>query len=85
MLIARCHLCRYPHKLHSRRNIAEHLPDEDKDWVEAKLVKVFGHPDPEQGLPSSSFPLLSRRIRSRRDSRYWRDIAMLSLSSAVTR
>lgn len=22
----------------------------DKDWVDAKLVKGFGHPDPEQGL-----------------------------------
>jgi putative transposase len=36
--------------LHKRRNIAEHLPDKDKDWVDAKLVKAFGHPDPEQGL-----------------------------------
>jgi putative transposase len=24
--------------------------DKDKDWVEAKLVKAFGHPDLEQGL-----------------------------------
>jgi putative transposase len=36
--------------LHKRRNIAEHLPDKDKDWVDAKLVKAFGHHDPEQGL-----------------------------------
>ena len=36
--------------LHKRRNIADHLPDKDKDWVDAKLVKAFGHPDPEQGL-----------------------------------
>ncbi len=36
--------------LHKRRNIAEHLPDKDKDWVDAKLVKAFGHPDPELGL-----------------------------------
>jgi len=42
-LIQRC-------RLHKRRNIAEHLPDKDKDWVDAKLVKAFGHPDPEQGL-----------------------------------
>jgi putative transposase len=42
-LIQRC-------TLHKRRNIAEHLPDKDKAWVDAKLVKAFGHPDPEQGL-----------------------------------
>jgi putative transposase len=36
--------------LHKRRNIAEHLPDKDKDWVDAKLVKAFSHPDPEHGL-----------------------------------
>ena len=42
-LIQRC-------TLHKRRNIADHLPDKDKDRVDAKLVKAFGHPDPEQGL-----------------------------------
>jgi transposase-like protein len=42
-LIQRC-------TLHKRRNIADHLPDKDKDWVDAKLVKAFGHPDPETGL-----------------------------------
>jgi putative transposase len=42
-LIQRC-------TLHKRRNIAEHLPDKDRDWVDAKLVKAFGHPDPEHGL-----------------------------------
>src|SRR5215207_7320514 len=36
--------------LHKRRNVAEHLPDKEKAWVDAKLVKAFGHPDPEQGL-----------------------------------
>jgi putative transposase len=36
--------------LHKRRNVADHLPDKDKDWVNAKLVRAFGHPDPEQGL-----------------------------------
>lgn len=35
--------------LHKRRNVADHLPDKDKSWVDAKLVKAFGHPDPEQG------------------------------------
>jgi putative transposase len=36
--------------LHKRRNVAEHLPDKDKAWVEAKLVKAFNHPDPDTGL-----------------------------------
>ena len=41
-LIQRC-------TLHKRRNIADHLPDKDKQWVDAKLVKAFGHPDPDTG------------------------------------
>jgi putative transposase len=36
--------------LHKRRNVAEHLPDKEKDWVDAKLVRAFNHPDPAQGL-----------------------------------
>ncbi|WP_423202397.1 IS256 family transposase [Mycobacterium decipiens] len=36
--------------LHKRRNAADHLPDKDKDWVDAKLVKALHHPDPAQGL-----------------------------------
>jgi putative transposase len=36
--------------LHKRRNVADHLPDKEKAWADAKLVKAFGHPDPEQGL-----------------------------------
>src|SRR6201993_1243390 len=42
-LIQRC-------QLHKRRNLGEHLPDKDKAWVEAKLVKAFNHPDPDTGL-----------------------------------
>lgn len=42
-LIQRC-------TLHKRRNVADHLPDKEKAWVDAKLVKAFGHPDPAQGL-----------------------------------
>jgi hypothetical protein len=46
-------------------NVAEHLPDKGKDWVDAKLVKAFGRADPEQGLrngkqlaaqPDKSYP-----------------------------
>ena len=36
--------------LHKRRNVADHLPDNQKAWVDAKLVKAFNHPDPELGL-----------------------------------
>ena len=36
--------------LHKRRNVADHLPDKEKAFVDAKLVKAFGHPDPDQGL-----------------------------------
>jgi transposase-like protein len=42
-LIQRC-------TLHKRRNVADHLPDKDKAWVDAKLVKAFNHPDPQTGL-----------------------------------
>ena len=42
-LIQRC-------TLHKRRNLADHLPDKDKAWVDAKLVKAFNHPDPDAGL-----------------------------------
>ena len=36
--------------MHKRRNIADHLPDKEKAWVDAKLVKAFNHPDPDAGL-----------------------------------
>jgi putative transposase len=36
--------------LHKRRNVADHLPDNQKAWVDAKLVKAFNHPDPNQGI-----------------------------------
>jgi transposase-like protein len=42
-LIQRC-------TLHKRRNVADHLPDKEQAWVDAKLVKAFVHPDPDQGL-----------------------------------
>ena len=31
--------------LHKRRNVADHLPEREKAWVDAKLVKAFNHPD----------------------------------------
>jgi putative transposase len=42
-LIQRC-------TLHKRRNVADHLPDKEQAWVDAKLVKAFHHPDPDQGM-----------------------------------
>lgn len=36
--------------LHKRRNVGDHLPDKEKTWVDAKLVRTFCHPDPDQGL-----------------------------------
>jgi len=39
--------------LHKRRNVADHLPEKEKGWVDAKLVKAFGHPDPEIGLKNA--------------------------------
>ncbi len=47
---ARCRLCRRRHNLHKRRNVADHLPDKEKAFIDAKLVKAFGHPDPALGL-----------------------------------
>ena len=48
-LIQRC-------TLHKRRNIADHLPDKEKAWVDAKLVKAFDHPDPDAGLRNAKQP-----------------------------
>jgi transposase-like protein len=39
--------------LHKRRNVADHLPDKEKAWVDAKLVKAFNHPDPDIGLKNA--------------------------------
>ena len=40
--------------LHKRRNVADHLPDKEKAWVDAKLVKAFNHPDPDLGLRNAT-------------------------------
>jgi len=39
--------------LHKRRNVADHLPDKEQAWVDAKLVKAFVHPDPDTGLANA--------------------------------
>jgi putative transposase len=39
--------------LHKRRNVADHLPDKEQAWVDAKLVKAFAHADPNTGLANA--------------------------------
>mgnify|MGYP005820011631 CR=1 FL=1 len=59
-LIQRC-------TLHKRRNIADladHLPDKEKAWVDAKLVKAFNHPDPGTGLSNA------KRLAAQLDKNY---------------
>ena len=42
--------------VHKRRNVADHLPDKEQAWVDAKLVKAFDHPDPDAGLRNAKGP-----------------------------
>jgi putative transposase len=56
-LIQRC-------TLHKRRNLADHLPDKEKAWVDAKLVKAFNHPDPGTGLCNA------KRLAAQLDKNY---------------
>jgi transposase-like protein len=36
--------------VHKRRNVAEHLPDSERDWADAKLVRALNNPDAAAGL-----------------------------------
>lgn len=42
-LIQRC-------TLHKRRNVADHLPQHQRRFVDQKLARAFNHPDPDAGL-----------------------------------
>jgi transposase-like protein len=42
-LIQRC-------TLHKRRNVADHLPETERAWVDQRLARAFNHADPEAGL-----------------------------------
>ena len=68
-LIQRC-------TLHKRRNIADHLPDKEKAWVDAKLVKAFTIPTPTPGCAMpKALPRNCKRVipvRPRRCGRGWR-------------
>jgi transposase-like protein len=36
--------------VHKRRNVADHLPDGERGWVDTKLGRIFANPDPAAGL-----------------------------------
>jgi transposase-like protein len=36
--------------VHKRRNVAEHLPEDQRGWVDAKLVRALNNPDAVAGL-----------------------------------
>jgi transposase-like protein len=36
--------------VHKRRNVADHLPEGERGWVDTKLGKIFANPDPAAGL-----------------------------------
>jgi len=35
--------------VHKRRNVADHLPERERELIDAKLVRALTHPDPELG------------------------------------
>jgi transposase-like protein len=55
-LIQRC-------TLHKRRNVADHLPEREKELIDRKLVRAFSHPDPDLGPPANSPPLWNAPTR----------------------
>jgi transposase-like protein len=36
--------------VHKRRNIADHLPDAERGWIDTKLARIFANPDASAGL-----------------------------------
>ena len=36
--------------VHKRRNVADHLPEAERGWVDTKLGRIFANPDPATGL-----------------------------------
>jgi putative transposase len=36
--------------VHKRRNVADHLPEAERGWVDTKLGRIFASPDPATGL-----------------------------------
>jgi putative transposase len=60
-LIQRC-------TLHKRRNCADHLPESERGWVDARLAKAFAHADADAGLRMARD--LARQLETR-----WPDAA----------
>jgi transposase-like protein len=36
--------------VHKRRNIADHLPEAERGWIDTKLARIFANPDASAGL-----------------------------------
>jgi len=34
---------------HKRRNVADHLPERERELIDAKLTRALAHPDPDLG------------------------------------
>ena len=54
--------------LHKRRNVADHLPQSERGWVDKRLSKAFNHQDPDAGLRQAKD--LARQLETR-----WPDAA----------
>jgi putative transposase len=55
-LIQRC-------TLHKRRNVADHLPEAERGWVDQRLARAFNHSDPDAGLRQARD--LARQLETR--------------------
>lgn len=60
-LIQRC-------TLHKRRNVADHLPADQRGWVDQRLARAFNHANPDAGLRQARE--LARQLEAR-----WPDAA----------
>jgi transposase-like protein len=54
--------------LHKRRNVGDHLPVDQRGWVDQRLARAFSHADPDAGLRQARD--LARQLESR-----WPDAA----------
>jgi transposase-like protein len=54
--------------LHKRRNVTDHLPKDQRGWVDQRLAKAFNHVDPTAGLRQAQE--LARQLETR-----WPDAA----------
>lgn len=54
--------------LHKRRNVTDHLPKDQRGWVDQRLARAFNHVDPDKGLRQAKD--LARQLEAR-----WPDAA----------